>query len=300
MNIISIPKQYERATISHGQGEDRVIFKDFILQSVNESWGKQLKFDSGYEQWWVKYIGDKPISRSISGYIPLEYLDIFYEKYKSNWRVTKSLADNKKVTIKYKDRTLSGYVVGLDIVEKSNMLPEFTISYVAETEVISRTTVLSDDFIQDKVTFDRNMNIDDNNLKATICNNEDIDSENYINFDEFILLAINKRYGEKYSISSTSRDKFNINSFGASPAQYALLIAISENDVDGKTSAADFINNVKDKWQQGILQRQIITVKYRNRIAVGIMTEVGNVNSVDNMQTISIGMIVQQDMGWVQ
>ena len=287
-NIISYAGGYGKSVINVGG----VTYSNFLLQNVVENWGPQLKIDSGYEDWWVKLIGTKPKLRKLTGIIPAEYVDEFIENYKSIWRISQCLKSSNKVKINYKDRQLSGYITGLRIIDRSNVIPSFEMDYVAVTETIIQP--VQTDNTYEKLIFDRSLDTGEDENKATIIYKRE--DEGDTTYDDFILLSVVKQFNEKYSLIDLSGDNFNMISYGSAPDVFNFNIALSENNENSLADATEFLKNVKQYWQLSVDNKELIKICYRDRMAGGIMTDISSVSARGDMASMSFGLIANNDI----
>jgi len=257
-----------------------------------ENWGPQLKIDSGYEDWWVKLIGTKPKLRKLTGLIPAEYVNDFIRYYKSTWRISQCLKSSNKVKINYKDRQLSGYITGLRIIDRSNVIPSFEMDYVAVTETIIQP--VQTDNTYEKLIFDRSLDTGEDENKATIIYKRE--DEGDTTYDDFILLSVVKQFNEKYSLIDLSGDNFNMISYGSAPDVFNFNIALSENNENSLADATEFLKNVKQYWQLSVDNKELIKICYRDRMAGGIMTDISSVSARGDMASMSFGLIANNDI----
>lgn len=284
MNYLS--KNYGRAEIivppidPSIDSSEKDIYGNFILSNVSESWGDQLSLYNSYDQWWVKSLGNKPSVRRFSGLIPDEYEPGFQLKYLTLWKLSACLRDGRKLSIVYKNRAISGYMVNLIISHKKKGLPQFSFDFI----VVGKETLfkIGGDTRVNYLDFNRNVEGDDPDMKAMIYKTPlpvsliegpplpDINRN-------FILTSLEKIFTEKYRISDIGDRDFNIISFGSKPSLYRCIIMVSDYiDENNSSWEYEFLTKLKEEWRIGEMTgNEKLNLMYKSRVASGYVVNVG-------------------------
>jgi len=278
-------KIYARSTID----VDGNPYSDFILLSVAND------IRSGYTL--HGYYNNYKIERETAPFSPYTFSGLLYdtektdwknafiENYAEKWKASKCLRNGKQVTIKYKNITLTGYMVNLTIISKINGISEFSFGFILNKEAKYGEGVQSIQIKRPDIDYyEKELG------KATIT----ILSPASQQYNQgFMLSEVHRSFREKYQGGNRYN---NIISFGSHPATYKFIISLVESapDEDGNT-----VDELFRRFQQNLIltrlnRNEFIKIRYKDKTAYGYITKISEIMVADrNYSDYSIDLLSQ-------
>ena len=262
-------KNYARATIDVN-GDDP--YSDFILLSVAND------VRSGHTL--HGYYNNYKIERETSPFSPYTFSGLLYdtdntdwenafiENYAWKWKASKCLRNGKQVTIKYKNITLTGYMINLTIVSKVNGVSEFSFGFILNKEAKYEDGI-------DSIGVSRpNIDYYEKELgKATI---SILSPSSQQQEQGFMLSEVSRSFREKYQGGNRYN---NIISFGSHPAAYKFIISLVESapDEDGNTVDESFRRFQQNLILENLTRNEFIEIRYKDRAAYGYVVKISEI-----------------------
>jgi hypothetical protein len=270
-------------------GAPTTIFDGFFLTNVSEGRSLQQAVYGLNDDWKMLTTGAGIDVYQFSGTLLPEQEAEFEEKYINTYRLSKCLKSGNTLTVMYKGRSVTGYMLSLSLKTQGG-LTTFSFNFVVRAKP-------SIEYITGKKELPK---IENHSLvtglhKSIISFNDEKDG-----IKSFLLVSIAKQYSERYFMSGLNTSDFKITSYGANPYSVGVMLAVPDKElsvlydemgVTKEDGALDqkFIDYLK------LDEGRKISLTYNNSMLTGYVTEsVRSLMYGENGMGVNLKMIVSK------